>query len=187
MIKAFLSYVTKGLFMLALLVGLTGAAVAAGDENIVLLQLKDGMVEIEMLPDLAPNHVARIKELVNQEFYDGLKFHRVIEGFMTQTGDPNGNGTGGTGKKINAEFSNESHLRGIVSMARSQSPDSADSQFFIVTKDSPFLDYNYTVWGRVINGMEFIDKIKKGNPNLNGKVVNPDTIITMRMKSRDLL
>ena len=102
---------------------------------------------------------------------------------MTQTGDPNGNGTGGTGKKINAEFSNESHLRGIVSMARAQSPNSADSQFFIVTKDSPFLDYNYTVWGRVINGMEFIDKIKKGDANLNGEVVNPDTIITMRIKS----
>jgi peptidylprolyl isomerase len=156
---------------------------AASDENIMLLQLKDGIVEVEMLPDLAPNHVARIKELISQEFYDGLEFHRVIEGFMAQTGDPNGNGTGGTGKKINAEFSNESHLRGTVSMARSQNPNSADSQFFIVLKDSSFLDGNYTVWGRVINGMELIDNIKKGDENLNGKVVSPDAIITMRMKS----
>lgn len=156
---------------------------AAGDENVVLLELKDGIVEIEMLPNLAPTHVARIKELVNQKFYDGLKFHRVIEGFMVQTGDPLGNGTGGSGKNINAEFSNEPHVRGIVSMARAQSPNSADSQFFIVTKDSTFLDRNYTAWGRVIKGMDLVDKIKKGDPNRNGEVVSPDTIITMRMKS----
>jgi peptidylprolyl isomerase len=152
-------------------------------DNIVLLQLKDGVVEIEMLPNLAPNHVARIRELVRQKFYDGLKFHRVIEGFMVQTGDPRGNGTGGSGKNLNAEFSAEPHVRGIVSMARSQNPNSADSQFFIVTKDSRFLDRNYTVWGRVVSGMEFVDNIKKGDPNDNGAVVNPDAIVTMRMKS----
>lgn len=155
----------------------------AAAENIVLLQLKDGVVEIEMLPNLAPLHVARIKELVREKFYDGLKFHRVIEGFMVQTGDPRGNGTGGSGKNLNAEFSAEPHVRGIVSMARAQSPNSADSQFFIVTKDSRFLDRNYTVWGRVITGMEFVDNIKKGDANDNGAVVNPDAIVTMRMKA----
>ena len=155
----------------------------AAAENIVLLQLKDGVVEIEMLPNLAPLHVARIKELVREKFYDGLKFHRVIEGFMVQTGDPRGNGTGGSGKNLNAEFSAEPHVRGIVSMARAQSPNSADSQFFIVTKDSRFLDRNYTVWGRVISGMEFVDNIKKGDANDNGAVVNPDAIVTMRMKA----
>ncbi len=153
------------------------------DDNIVRLQLKDGVVEIEMLPNLAPLHVARIKELVREKFYDGLKFHRVIEGFMVQTGDPRGNGTGGSGKNLNAEFSAEPHVRGIVSMARAQSPNSADSQFFIVTKDSRFLDRNYTVWGRVITGMEFVDNIKKGDANDNGAVVNPDAIVTMRMKA----
>ena len=153
------------------------------DDNIVLLQLKDGLVEIEMLPNLAPMHVERIKELVREKFYDGLKFHRVIEGFMVQTGDPRGNGTGGSGKSLNAEFSAEAHVRGIVSMARAQSPNSADSQFFIVTKDSRFLDRNYTVWGRVISGMEFVDNIKKGDANDNGAVVNPDAIVTMRMKA----
>ncbi len=155
----------------------------AAAENIVLLQLKDGVVEIEMLPNLAPLHVARIKDLVREKFYDGLKFHRVIEGFMVQTGDPRGNGTGGSGKNLNAEFSAEPHVRGIVSMARAQSPNSADSQFFIVTKDSRFLDRNYTVWGRVITGMEFVDNIKKGDANDNGAVVNPDAIVTMRMKA----
>ena len=155
----------------------------AAAENIVLLQLKDGVVEIEMLPNLAPLHVARIKDLVREKFYDGLKFHRVIEGFMVQTGDPRGNGTGGSGKNLNAEFSAEPHVRGIVSMARAQSPNSADSQFFIVTKDSRFLDRNYTVWGRVISGMEFVDNIKKGDANDNGAVVNPDAIVTMRMKA----
>ena len=153
------------------------------DENTLLLELKDGFVEIEMLPNLAPNHVARIKELVKQKFYDGLKFHRVIEGFMVQTGDPLGNGTGGSGKNLAAEFSAEPHVRGIVSMARAQSPNSADSQFFIVTKDSTFLDRNYTVWGRVTKGMEFVDMIKKGDAARNGEVSNPDKIISMRIKA----
>ena len=152
-------------------------------DNIVILQLKDGPVEIAMLPQVAPNHVARIKELVKAKFYDGLKFHRVIEGFMAQTGDPLGNGTGGSGKKLAAEFNSERHTRGALSMARSNDPNSADSQFFIVTADSLFLDRNYTVWGRVISGMEYVDKIKKGDPRNNGSVAVPDTIIGMRMKA----
>ena len=179
----YISYVVVAVAVVAAVLIAPTPTPAAGDENVVLLELKDGIVEIEMLPNLAPTHVARIKELVNQKFYDGLKFHRVIEGFMVQTGDPLGNGTGGSGKNINAEFSNEPHVRGIVSMARAQSPNSADSQFFIVTKDSTFLDRNYTAWGRVIKGMDLVDKIKKGDPNRNGEVVSPDTIITMRMKS----
>jgi peptidylprolyl isomerase len=150
-------------------------------DNLVYMDLKDGRVEIELLPDLAPNHVARIKELVNQGFYNGIVFHRVIDGFMAQTGDPTGTGMGGSGKKIKAEFSKEPHVRGIVSMARSASPDSADSQFFIVLKDSKFLDNQYTVFGKVVSGMEFVDNIKKGKESQNGQVDNPDKIIKMEM------
>lgn len=153
------------------------------DDDILLLETKYGVVEIETFPQLAPNHVARIKELARQKFYDGLKFHRVISGFMAQTGDPRGNGTGGSGKNLNAEFNEGKHIRGAVSMARAQNPNSADSQFFIVLADSQFLDRNYTVWGRVIRGMEFVDEIRKGDTNRNGEVVDPDTIITMRVKA----
>jgi peptidylprolyl isomerase len=155
-------------------------ASAQEKENMLYLELKDGRVVIEMLPDLAPNHVDRIKELVREKFYDGLVFHRVIDGFMAQTGDPTGTGTSGSGQKQKAEFSTEAHLRGAVSMARSSSPDSADSQFFIVLDDAPWLDRQYTLWGRVIEGMEFVDNIKKGDPN-SGAVDNPDKIITMRV------
>ena len=158
-------------------------AVVPKEDNIVVLQLKDGPVEIEMLPNLAPNHVARIKELVQSKFYDGLKFHRVMDGFMAQTGDPLGNGTGGSGKRLNAEFTAEEHVRGIVSMARSPDRNSADSQFFIVLKDSLFLDRNYTAWGRVLSGMEYVDMIKKGDERDNGAVLDPDVIVTMRMKA----
>jgi len=157
-----------------------GAALAQNKENMLYLELKDGRVVIEMLPDLAPNHVDRIKELVRQKFYDGIVFHRVIDGFMAQTGDPTGTGRGGSGQKQDAEFSTERHLRGIVSMARSSDPNSADSQFFIVLADAPWLDRKYTVWGRVIEGMEFVDKIKKGDPR-SGAVDNPDKIITLRV------
>ena len=150
-------------------------------DNLVYMDLKDGRVEIELLPDLAPNHVARIKELVGQGFYNGIVFHRVIDGFMAQTGDPTGTGMGGSGKKIKAEFSKTPHLRGMVSMARSASPDSADSQFFIVLKDSKFLDGQYTVFGKVASGMEFVDMIKKGKENQNGQVDNPDKIVKMEM------
>lgn len=149
-------------------------------ENTLLLKLKDGDVYIEMYPDVAPNHVARIKELVRQGFYDGLKFHRVISGFMAQTGDPRSNGTGGSGQKIKAEFNDKHHGRGTVSMARAMDPNSADSQFFICFEDAGFLDGKYTVWGQVISGMEFVDNIKKGTGN-NGEVTNPDKIISLRV------
>ena len=149
-------------------------------ENSILLKLKDGNVVIEMLPDVAPNHVARIKELVRQEFYNGLKFHRVIEGFMAQTGCPHGTGMGGSGKKLKAEFNTTPHKRGTVSMARSMFPDSADSQFFICFKDCSWLDGQYTVWGEVTSGMEYVDMIKKGQ-GANGEVKDPDKIISMKV------
>ena len=148
------------------------------DKNILLLELKDGIVEIQMRPDLAPKHVARIKELVSQGFYDGLKFHRVIEGFMAQAGCPLGNGTGGSGKKLKAEFNRIPHTRGIVSMARAMNPDSADSQFFICYADCPWLDGQYTIWGKVVSGMEYVDMLKKGG-GASGMVSNPDIIVSM--------
>ena len=149
-------------------------------ENTIYLELKDGRVTIEMRPDLAPNHVARIKELVRQEFYDGVVFHRVIEDFMAQTGDPTGTGSGGSGQKLDAEFTNEKHLRGTVSMARAGDPNSADSQFFIVFKTAPWLDGQYSIWGQVTDGMDAVDKIKMGAPG-SGTVTDPDKIISMRV------
>lgn len=159
------------------------AQAAPDPQNILVLTLKDGPVEIEMRPDLAPKHVARIKELVQQKFYDGVVFHRVIPGFMAQTGDPTGTGRGGSGVKLPAEFNREQHKRGTVSMARSNDPNSADSQFFICFAGQPGLDGKYTVWGQVISGMEHVDAIRKGNPSDNGSVANPDKIITLRLKS----
>ncbi len=147
-------------------------------ENSIVLKLKNGDVIIEMFPDVAPNHVARIKELVRAGFYNGLKFHRVIDGFMAQTGCPYGTGMGGSGKKLKAEFNRTPHKRGTVSMARSMFPDSADSQFFICFADCPWLDGQYTVWGEVTSGMEFVDMIKKGT-GANGEVNNPDEIVSM--------
>ncbi len=153
-------------------------------DNTLYLDLEYGRVVIRMLPDIAPKHVSRIKELVRKRFYDGLTFHRVIEGFMVQGGDPLGNGTGGSGKNIPAEFTTRySHKRGIVSMARAMNPNSADSQFFIVTKDAPHLDGQYTIWGYVVKGMEYVDKIKKGDIRRNGIVENPDKIIRMLVAS----
>ena len=151
-------------------------------ENTIYLELKDGRVTIEMRPDLAPKHVARIKELVRQQFYDGIVFHRVIEDFMAQTGDPTGTGTGGSGQNLDAEFSNEKHLRGTVSMARAADPDSADSQFFIVFKTAPWLDGQYSIWGQVTDGMDAVDNIKKGASG-SGTVTEPDKIITMQVAS----
>ena len=148
----------------------------AEPENTLKLETTKGDVVIEMRPDLAPNHVARIKELVRDGFYDGIVFHRVIDGFMAQTGDPTGSGMGGSGKKLKAEFSAEPHTRGAVSMARAQNPDSADSQFFICFDDATFLDRKYTVWGRVIEGMENVDKINRGEPP-----ANPDKMLTVRV------
>jgi peptidylprolyl isomerase len=156
-------------------------ALALDPENTLYLDLRDGRVVIELRPDLAPGHVARIKELTRQNFYNGLVFHRVIAGFMAQTGDPEGNGTGGSGKKLKAEFSREKHVRGTVSMARSSDPNSGDSQFFICFAPSSFLDGQYTIWGRVVEGMEFVDLIKKGNRNDNGKVDQPDRILKMQV------
>ena len=153
----------------------------AGDlENTIYLDLEDGRVVIELRPDLAPSHVARIKELTREGFYDGLKWHRVIEGFMAQTGDPKGLGIGGSGQNLEAEFSEEPHVRGTVSMARSQKPDSADSQFFIVFETAPWLDGQYTVWGQVRGGMEFVDQIKKG-AGQSGQVNDPDIIVKMQV------
>ncbi len=145
-------------------------------ENTLVLDIDHGQVVIEMRPDLAPNHVARIKELAREGFYDGIVFHRVIEGFMAQSGDPTGTGSGGSGKNLAAEFSGEPHVRGTASMARAMNPDSADSQFFICFADSGFLDGQYTVWGQVVDGMDNIDKIKRGEP-----VQNPDKIVQMRV------
>jgi peptidylprolyl isomerase len=145
-------------------------------ENTLIMDMTHGRVVIEMLPYVAPGHVARIKELAREGFYDGIVFHRVIDGFMAQTGDPTGTGMGGSGKKLKAEFSKTPHVRGVVSMARAQDPNSGDSQFFICFDDATFLDRQYTAWGRVIEGMENVDKIKRGEP-----VSNPDKIITMRV------
>ncbi|BAT60664.1 peptidyl-prolyl cis-trans isomerase B [Variibacter gotjawalensis] len=146
-------------------------------ENTLILETTKGDVTIEMRPDLAPGHVAHIKKLVGEGFYDGIVFHRVIDGFMAQTGCPNGTGMGGSKyPNIKAEFNAEPHVRGTTSMARSQNPDSANSQFFICFDDASFLDKQYTVWGKVTSGMENVDKIKRGEP-----VQNPDKIIKARM------
>jgi cyclophilin family peptidyl-prolyl cis-trans isomerase len=150
----------------------------ANPEDTLVLELTTGNVEIAMRPDLAPKHVAQIKNLVRKGFYDGVVFHRVIDGFMAQTGDPTGTGTGGSGRRLKAEFNDEPHVRGTVSMARAQHPDSADSQFFICFDDADFLDGQYTVWGAVVSGMENVDKIKRGEP-----VISPDKILSMRVKA----
>ena len=164
------------------------------EENIMILELKDGNVEIELFDSIAPNHVKRFKKLAEEGKYNGVVFHRVIDGFMAQTGDvKNGNssnknynlsmaGTGGSDlPDLKAEFSDVSHVRGILSMARSSSPDSANSQFFICFKDSAFLDRQYTAFGKVIKGMEFVDLIKKGEGS-SGSVTEPDKIISLKSK-----
>ena len=181
----------KYLAVFSMMVGLAIAAPAALKaqetsqmaEDLLYLDLEYGRVTIQLRADLAPQHVARIKELVSGGFYDGLTFHRVIDGFMVQGGDPKGNGTGGSGQKLPAEFSAEKHVRGIVSMARSANPDSADSQFFIVLDTAAHLDGQYTVWGQVIDGMEFVDQIKKGDSWANGRVADPDKIVKMSLGS----
>jgi peptidylprolyl isomerase len=145
-------------------------------ENTLYLDLESGRVTIAMRPDVAPKHVARIKELVREGFYDGLTFHRVIDGFMAQGGDPDGNGTGGSGVNIPAEFNNLPHVRGTLSMARAADPDSADSQFFLCFNRVPFLDNDYTVWGRVVAGMEHVDLIERGEPPRN-----PSKIVKMQV------
>lgn len=158
------------------------AATDLDPENTLLMDLEHGRVVIRLRPDLAPGHVARIKELTREGFYDGTVFHRVIEGFMAQGGDPTGTGMGGSKKPdLKAEFSDAPHRRGVASMARAQNPDSANSQFFICLDDARFLDGQYTVWGEVVEGMEFVDMIQKGDPDRNGKVTNPDHIVKMQV------
>ncbi len=167
------------LFVLSAVVVLAGAASAQTvrePENALFLDLKNGRVVIELRPDLAPLHVARIKELVRQRFYDGIVFHRVIEGFMAQSGDPTGTGRGGSGKKLAAEFGREPFVRGTLGMARSSEPISADSQFFIMLAPASHLNGQYTVWGRVIAGMQFVDQIARGEPPRE-----PDRIIRLRV------
>ncbi len=170
------------LTFLTLIISIMSSAEAKNNpENTLYIDLKYGRVVIELLPQIAPKHVERIKTLARQKFYDGIVFHRVIDGFMAQTGDPTGTGMGGSKlPDLKAEFSDEPHIRGAVSMARASNPNSGNSQFFIVTHDSRFLDNQYTVWGRVIKGMEFVDKIKKG-AGRDGKVVEPDVMVKVRV------
>ncbi|WP_293861179.1 peptidylprolyl isomerase [uncultured Alsobacter sp.] len=150
---------------------------SAEDNDILTLETTKGPVVIKLRPDLAPGHVAHIKRLVEEKFYDGVVFHRVIDGFMAQGGDPTGTGMGGSKyPDLKAEFNAEPHVRGICSMARSQNPNSANSQFFICFDDARFLDRQYTVWGQVIEGMENVDKFKRGEP-----VREPDKIVTARL------
>ena len=151
-------------------------------ENTLYIELKDGRVVIALKPDVAPGHVTRIKELAREGFYDNVVFHRVIDGFMAQTGDPSGTGMGGSDKaNLKAEFSDQPHVRGACSMARTNDPNSANSQFFICFSDAPFLDRQYTVWGQVVEGMDHVDAIKKGSENRNGQVDNPDCMISVRV------
>ena len=158
-------------------------AAALDPENTLVLQLKDGQVLIELLPNVAPKHVAQVKTLTREGFYDGIVFHRVIDGFMAQTGDPTGTGRGGSDlPDINAEFSKEPFTRGAVGMARSQDPNSGNSQWFICFADCTFLDGQYTLFGRVVEGMEIVDQIKKAPKTLqSGMVTDPDKIITLRV------
>ena len=163
-----------------LLVAAGRPALAADPENTLIMDLPWGQVVIEMRPDLAPKHVARLKELTRKGFYDGTVFHRVIDGFMAQGGDPSGTGTGGSGLKLPAEFSGEHFVRGVVGMARASSPNSADSQFFIMLASAPSLDGKYTIWGNVIQGMENVDKITKGTDS-SGAVATPDKLVRLRV------
>ncbi len=146
-------------------------------ENTIVMETTKGTVVIQLLPALAPKHCERIKQLARENFYDGIVFHRVIDGFMAQVGCPHGTGTGGSKHpNLKAEFNAEPHVRGVCSMARSSSPDSANSQFFVCLDEASFLNKQYTVWGKVIEGMDNVDKIKKGEP-----VKNPDNIVTMKV------
>lgn len=176
----FIHKLLVSLFIISIFGGTSMANETSADQCLVLT-LKYGDVDIKLRPDLAPNHVARIIELTNKGFYNGVVFHRVIPGFMAQTGDPTGTGMGGSGTKLKAEFNKEPHVRGTVSMARAGSPDSADSQFFIVYESSRFLDGQYSVFGQVIKGMEYVDLIKKGDKNNNGSVTDPDKIISAKI------
>ena len=165
-----------GLLLLAL-----APARAADPDNTVYMDVPKGRVVIALRPDLAPKTVAHFKALVRRGFYDGLTFHRVIDGFMAQTGDPKGDGTGGSGQTVPAEFSQAHFVRGTVGLARAEDPNSGDSQFFICFAPAPFLDGKYTIFGQVVSGMEAVDAIKRGDPNRNGAVVDPDHVIRMQI------
>ena len=167
--------------IIALFLTTTGKVYAMDKENTLYMDLDYGRVVIELNPLAAPKHVARIKELTRQGFYNGVKFHRVIPGFMAQTGDPTGTGMGGSGQKLRAEFNKTPHVRGTVSMARAMDPNSADSQFFICFADARFLDGQYTAFGQVTSGMEYVDMIKAGTSANNGAVANPDIIVKMQV------
>jgi cyclophilin family peptidyl-prolyl cis-trans isomerase len=158
---------------------------ARDPENTLILELKNGPVVIALRPDLAPNHVARVKELTRKGFYDGVVFHRVIPGFMAQTGDPTGTGAGGSDlPDLKAEFSGEKHKRGTISAARTGNPNSANSQFFICFDEAPWLDRQYSVWGEVVEGMDHVDAIKKGGEHNNGAISGePDSIVKARIEA----
>ncbi len=181
--RAFVGTLAGPVLALTLLANpLARAATGADPANQVVMTTKDGKIVIQLRPDLAPNHVKQIETLTKQKFYDGIVFHRVIGGFMAQTGDPTG--TGGGGSKLpdlKAEFTGEPFVRGTVGMARSSSPNSANSQFFICFDNASFLNNQYTVVGQVVSGMDVVDKIKKGSSADNGTVTNPDKIVTMHM------
>ena len=181
--KSLFSLIAIGL--LAMTIQASDAGAAPDPENVLVMELKDGIVKIEMLPDLAPQHVERIKTLTRQGFYDGIVFHRVMEGFMAQTGDPTGTGRGGSDlPDLPAEFSAEPFERGVIGMARTQDPNSANSQFFITFAPARFLDKQYTVWGRVIEGMEYVDQIKKApRSDQSGMVRDPDKIISLKVEA----
>jgi peptidylprolyl isomerase len=167
---------------IAVLAASNAAAQDADPQNTLVLETKNGKIVIKLRPDLAPKHVAQIKALVARKFYDGLVFHRVIAGFMAQTGDPKGTGEGGSDlPDIPAEFTQTPFKRGTLGMARANDPNSANSQFFICLADAPFLNGKYTVFGEVTSGMDVVDKIKKGDEANNGAVTNPDKMLKLRL------
>jgi peptidylprolyl isomerase len=178
----FMSAFSRRVVLTLPLLAVSAASAAEDSANTVVLTTAHGKVVIRLRPDWAPKHVAQIETLVKKKFYDGIVFHRVIPGFMAQTGDPTGTGTGKSDlPNIPAEFNATHFTRGIVGMARSSDPDSANSQFFICFADAPFLDGKYTAFGEVVSGMDVVDKIKAGTEANNGMVANPDKIVTMRM------
>ena len=172
---------TRIALVAAALVWSAAPALALDPENALYMDLAFGRVVISLQPNVAPKTCEQIKKLVRAGFYNGVVFHRVLDGFMAQTGDPTGTGTGGSGHPLKAEFSSEPFARGVVAMARTSDPNSADSQFFIMFGAAPALDGKYTIFGKVVAGMEYVDQLKKGDPSNNGKVANPDKIVKLQV------